>query len=269
MGYGDEIMAAGHAQLVYDADPSKRVAICDRHGEPRWHPLWDGNPILATPTDVQRGEAVHRVHNAIGCRPYIRYPFTHDTGLRFTTWRAQDHPGRVYLTAEERARGARLRALAGPYVVIEPSVGRKSNQNKAWPFDRFQSVVTACPDVRFVQMRHPDTRPLAGPQAVVTKDFRDACAVLSAAEAYVGPEGGLHHAAAALGIPAVVVFGGCVDVRATGYPQHINLVDDGPETPCGRYHPCAHCRRAMERIQPAAVVSAIGRLVSRPMAETA
>ena len=53
--------------------------------------------------------------------------------------------------------------------------------------------------------------------------------MLSGARAAVLHEGGLHHAAAALGMPAVVLFGGMISPRNTGYDVHVNLAIDDPE----------------------------------------
>lgn len=265
MGFGDELMAAGHAQRVYDRDPSKRVAICDRNGRARWDPLWDGNPIIAPPHRVEACEDVHRIQNALGCRPYIKYPFTRSSGWTFTNWRAADHLGRLYLTEQEQANGAHVRQALGSFVVIEPSPVSKSNPNKAWGFDRFVALVKANPSQRFVQFKHPDAKLIKGVTAVPAPTFRDACGVLAASAGYVGPEGGLHHASAVLGVPAVVIFGGCASVKTTGYPMHINLADDGPETPCGKWLPCAHCQAAMAKITVEQVTQAMRRMLAESL----
>lgn len=248
MGLGDEIMAAGHAMAAYRDDPSRRVAICDTANRPRWHELWEGNPVIATPDEVYRGEQVQRIQNANGCRPYVQYPFTVQGGARFTDWRARDHPGRIYLTEAERATGQEFRRRVGRFVVIEPALKATANPNKQWPVGRYAEVVARRPDVTWVQFMHAGSEALPGVCTLPTPSFRAACAYLSVADAYLGPEGGLHHAAAALGVRAVVIFGGYISPMTTGYPTHINLADHGPGSPCGRWLPCGHCRQAMERI---------------------
>jgi hypothetical protein len=57
----------------------------------------------------------------------------------------------------------------------------------------------------------------------------------------------LHHAAAALGVPAVVIFGGFISPAVTGYAAHANIFT-GDDLGCGNINPCPHCRAAMERI---------------------
>lgn len=250
MGWGDEIMAAGEAQRVHDADPQKRkVAICDRNGVVRTNPIWEGNPIIATPADVAAGVHVQRIKNAASARPYLK-SLSSAHGAVFTDWKASEHVGRIYLTKEERQAGELLRAMIGPYVVVEPSAKPLGCVNKQWGRERYQAVVTACPDVVWLQMIYDGLPALQGARSVDTKTFRQACGILASARAYLGPEGGLHHAAAVLRIPAVVIFGGYISPKTTGYPWQVNIADDGPGSPCGTWRQCAHCRQVMDRIRP-------------------
>ncbi len=66
---------------------------------------------------------------------------------------------------------------------------------------------------------------------IETKTFREALAILNKASVFVGTDGGLHHAAAALGIPSVVIWTGFSSPRHLGYDTHRNI-HDGSE-PCG------------------------------------
>ncbi|HEX7455694.1 MAG TPA: glycosyltransferase family 9 protein, partial [Gallionella sp.] len=96
-------------------------------------------------------------------------------------------------------------------------------------------------------------RTLRYTNVICTPDFRRACAVLANAKAYVGNEGGMHHAAAALGIPAVVIFGGFISPQQTGYATQRNLTAGGK--PCGMRQPCRHCADAMAAITPEMVLN--------------
>lgn len=252
MGWGDEIVAAGQAQRIYDANPSLRVAICDTRAQPRWHPIWDGNPILATPDQVALGEPVQTVISAPHARPYIVYPFTKDSGWTFNSeFKCRDHVAQIYLTAEERARGTQARSTYGPYVLIEPYT---KHDNFRWPLARWQAVVDACPEIAFVQHTHRDSPTLHGVHRE-TATFREACGLLTGAALYVRSESGLCHAAAALGISQVTVFGACMDPEVmAGYRwQHVIVSGE----PCGSWLPCAHCADAMDRITVEQVVTAI------------
>lgn len=257
MGYGDELLASGHAQRVHD-ETGQRVLICDRHGEPRWSELWTGNPVIAHPGEARLGKALTRIRDANGCRPYIQYPFTRETGWNFTPgWRAQDNRGRVYFSAEELSEAKAIRARVGPFVLIEPDLKSSATQNKRWPFDRWQSVVRTLPGVTFVRLMHTsDARPLVGAVQIPSTSFRHALAILSVARAYLGPEGGLHHGAAAIGVPAAVVYGAVLSPDLMGYPEQKPVTAPGFST-CGRHLPCDHCARAMDAITVAQVREAL------------
>src|SRR5262249_5191740 len=155
----------------FDADPSKRVAICGLDGKPRWHAIWQGNPIIATPADVMNGEDVHLVTSGPNCRPYIVPPVTVDTGWHFTqSFRCLDHVARRYLTDAGLARGTDAQNRFGPYVLIEPYT---KHQNFAWPIERWNGLVAACPDLTFVQHVHNDSQLVTGAHHL-SATFREA-----------------------------------------------------------------------------------------------
>lgn len=255
MGVGDEILAAGQAQRLYDGDSSMRVAICDQRGTPRWHPIWEGNPIIATPADVAAGEPVRKLVSGPGCRPYIAYPFTKESGWTFNqTFRCRDHVAKLCLTAAEVKKAKAVRKKHGPFVLIEPFT---KHENFRWPLARWAALVAACPDLTFVQHTHADSQPIAGAHQVPAT-FREACALVAESDLYVRSESGMCHAAAALGRPQVTLFGGCMDADVMGgYPGQTCLVDRAPGSPCGSWLPCAHCAEAMDRLTVETVVGAL------------
>lgn len=265
MGVGDELVAAGQAQRLFDADPSKRVAICDVVGMPRWHPIWAGNPAIATPAHVANGEPVHRLTSGPHCRPYIVYPFTTDTGWTFNrAFKCREHVARIYLTSAELRRGEAARERYGPYVLIEPFT---KHENFRWPLARWAALVAACPDVTFVQHTHPDTFLVVPGAKAEPASFREACGLAASADVYVRSESGLCHAAAALGVRQVTLFGGCMDPDVMGgYPEQIVLADTGAGSPCGSWRACGHCTAAMERITVEDVVAALRRHLRREVA---
>lgn len=259
MGYGDEIMAAGHARAMH-RKTGKRVAILDVRGQPRWHPLWEGLPYIARPGEDLRD--VESVRNGSECRPYIAYPFTVEGGQRFTAWRARDHIGEIAFSEAEFARARALFAplLVAGFVVVEPNIRRAPgvpNVNKDWGFDRFQRVIDLLPGLAWVQLHAPgEDRILKGVRAIETPDFRTAAAIIGLARGALLTEGGLHHAAAVEGVPAVVLFGGSPSVAATGYPRHRNIA--APGEPCGSWRPCRHCRDFWDSLPPALVAEYVG-----------
>jgi hypothetical protein len=245
MGWGDEVVAAGQAQRMWNAEPTTRIAICGLDGRPRWHPIWDGNPILAKPEHVAAGESVRCLTSGPGCRPYITYPFTESTGWTFNRdFRCRDHIAKLYLTPAERAFALSVRERRGPYVLIEPYT---KHQNFAWPLERWDALQRACTDLAFVQHTHADTPSLVDGATAVPASFREACALIAYAELYVRSESGLCHAAAAFGIRQVTIFGGCMDPEVMGgYPGQTIIADKGEGSPCGSWQPCDHCADIMD-----------------------
>lgn len=250
MGWGDEVVAAGQAQTLYDADP-RRVAICDQMSVLRWHAIWDGNPILAKPAEYDPA-TMQLLRNGPHCRPYIVYPFTKETGWTFNrTFRCRDHVAKLYLTAAELARGEKAREQYGPYVLIEPYT---KHGNFRWPLEKWNLLVAACPDVTFVQHTHKDSPPIHGAFAE-SASFREACGLLTGADAYVRSESGMCHAAAALGVRQVTIFGGCMDHKVMGHYPRQTVLAEWP--PCGSWLPCSHCAKVMDQLTVEQVISAL------------
>jgi ADP-heptose:LPS heptosyltransferase len=263
MGAGDELMAMGEAQRIWQATGA-RVLIVDARGAARWHPVWENHPAIA-----QNGEAFRtRLVNGRGARPYIKAWASLDgmPAAVYSDWRAQDSLGTLVLTPAEQNLGRELLAKVGPYVVVEPNIEPNASCNKNWGLHRYQEVVDLLRHkVTFVQLGAvAGAQPLLKHATFVrTPTFRDACGVLSQAGAYLGPEGGLHHAAATLRRRAVVIFGGFISPVTTGYTFHENFYVADHHAPCGRWSACDDCARALARIRPADVAHALSVVVER------
>lgn len=256
MGFGDEILAAGQAQRLYDADAQhRRVVIRDIHGKLRTHPIWAGNPAIAT--DDIHGDSVQSLVSAPYARPYLlTQPMTPESGWVFNPdFRARDHLAKIYLTESEWQLGLDAKANFGAYVLIEPY---SKHPNLRWPLAHWQTLVADRSDLTFLQHTHAAAKDFLVPGAVPieTNSFREACGLLSAADCYIRGESGMLHAAAALGIPSVAIWGGCMDWEVLGgYPQQVGV---GITPPCcGSYLPCAHCASIMAAIPPSEVSTSI------------
>lgn len=244
MGMGDELIAAGQARALHALD-GRKVIIRDRHDRIRWHELWRNNPAIISPHD--RAHKAHEIKNGPGARPYIAAKSdTRWTWKEFTCTPAALHffPDEIELSARQ----------GRPDIVIEPMLKAKASPNKDWGRPRWEALVGLMrrAGMRPVQLGTAGTQRLHGCDFIETPSFRLACAVLARARACVVPEGGLHHAAAALSVPAVVIYGGYISPRQTGYESQANLFTGGE--PCGMRIPCEHCTAAMEQITPALVM---------------
>lgn len=158
-------------------------------------------------------------------------------------------PGEFFFDEEELEFAQRHMTLS---IVIEPRVkmmGACAGDNKRWPADRYHAVAKLLEKSGWecVQLVPPEAGPLLpGIKSIRTPSFRHAAAMLTRAKLYIGPEGGLHHATAAVGKPAVVLFGGFNTPRSTGYATHYNITVG--DEPCGRSARCEHCIAAMNSI---------------------
>ena len=254
--YGDCIMATSQSRGHF-AVCGRKVAFGDsRYVE--WSEIFAGNPNVAHPIEVARGDPVDWISNFGGCRPYIDYTISSHERQVYNDWKAS--PGELYLSESETtcAEHTIRRMFSDKYVVVAPHTKNDCGGNKNWYLDRWEQVV-ALIDLPIVQLGLPGQKKLSKAFQVPTPSFRRAAAILSKATAFLGTEGALHHAAGALAVPAVVLFGGFVHPRNTGYEFHRNIVKTAE--PCGRRTLCLHCRAAMAAISVEEVLAEIDLIV--------
>jgi hypothetical protein len=253
LGYGDQILASGIARKARLRHPDKKICIGDG-SQIEWGEVFENNPHISK--EVVPG--CIWVHSHKGFRPYIENGQISQEKL---VWKKgfKASPGEIFLTDQERQKWSEY----SNFVYIEPNIKGWLGPNKDWGFDKWQSVVDRMPDIAWVQ---GPGRKLNRVQQVSTDSFRDACALLERAVLFAGTDGGLHHAAAALGKKAVVIWGGFTHPRNLGYDSHINL-HSGVE-PCGSLKACAHCKKAMDQITVEMVVKAIRSQLSKPLSTT-
>lgn len=242
MGLGDWIMATSQVRSMNE-QTGKRVVVVDRMGRPRWSEAFENNPRIACEYDHK---TTVRLMNAGGARPYIRQK----TPTHWMWQRWDIKPGELYLDKHEHAFGE---AYAGG-ILIEPNT-KVLDGNKAWPFARWQELVSRAPHHKWIQVGAPGSRVLSGVTFVETPSVRKAFGVLSASRVFVGCEGALHHAAAALDVPAVVLWSEFISPLFTGYASQRNIRK--AQRVCGSRVPCASCRASMEAITVDEVLSAL------------
>lgn len=246
MGIGDSLMASGEARKLYKSNRLPSVVV-DRYGRPYWVDVWDGLPYL-----IKRaaGRPHNRLQNGPGIRPYIAGKTVNNW-----TWRVYTPiPAEIVFTPEELA-------FAAPYhgqVMIEPNVKNIGHDNKAWIAARWLELSKTRSD--FVQCVSDPSQALpAHVLKVLTPTFRHAAAVQSVCAAFIGTEGGLHHAAAATKTPAVILWSEFISPEITGYSSMSNLRHAGK--PCGNRLACVSCRKSMEAITVDEVVQALEKLL--------
>lgn len=251
MGFGDAIMATGLARGF------RKRGIRAAFGDGvkiKWDkhcgPIFQGNPNVAPP-GAENAKDLEWIAHYKGKRAY------NSAGPDRWIWNYDFRavPGELFFDMRERAVVSRQ---GSGFAIIEPNVPRWKSvaPNKDWGTRNYQYVADRLKDkgIKVAQFLYGGSEQLSGVRQIATSSIRDALAILSNAIIYVGPEGGLHHGAAALGVRGVVIFGGFIPPAVTGYDIHTNLT--GGADACGMFKFCEHCRAALARITPDEVFEA-------------
>jgi ADP-heptose:LPS heptosyltransferase len=242
LGIGDWLMATADVAAAHKKHGVRCVVGDGKRSF--WSEVFENNPKIAK--TLEPGERFAWVPNVPMNRPYI----SEVTPERFI-YRPEFRvvPGELFLTDEEKRE-------KGDYILIEPNTKDKfTGPNKVWRWDRWERVVSELP-YQFIQTGAEDQPTLPKVERIFTKTFREALSVLSGARMLVTTDGALHHAAAALGVPAVVIWGGAASPVNLGYDGHVNLWSGA--VPCGTHKGvCQHCRDALDSISVDTVKNAI------------
>lgn len=203
------------------------------------------NPNVARPGEEGASDLVWIAHYK-GNRLYNGYRNDLQGGRWVWNYGFRVQPGEIFFDDAERKFAE---AIEPGFVLIEPNVpwNKSVAPNKDWGHAKYQAVTDRLQEEgrRVVQFARGERR-LKGVEVIATSSFRLGLAALSRAALAVLPEGGLHHGAAAVNVPAVVIFGGFIPPAVTGYDTHVNLT--GGTEACGSLKACPHCAAAMAAI---------------------
>jgi hypothetical protein len=241
MGLGDWLMASGDAKEANERT-GKKVKLGDGSRMFTDIQVFSNNPRMALKLDTD----VVWVNNYPGSRPYLKG--TNKGKLLFND-DYKPKVGEIYFSHEEQKD---IDKIEGDYIVVEPNVKKiyAHTVNKAW--HGWEQLFKH--DLPWLQLGDVSVNRYTNWKETAT--FRDALKVLSKAKLFVGTDGGLHHAAAALGIPSVVIWTGFTSPRHLGYDTHRNI-HDGSE-PCGTYDSvCQHCLLKSKAISVEQVLDAV------------
>lgn len=204
--------------------------------------VFRNNPNIAPPGSEGAAD-LEWIHHYAGRRVYL------DTKANKQMWlydkKFKIIPGEFFFSQDEISFAESIRP---GFILIEPFV-KPVYPNKQWPIDRYTAAAkNLLSDYRVCQFLYGrNCNVLTGAiTPIVTPSIRMALAALSRAALYIGPEGALAHGAAAVGVRAVVIFGGFTDPEVVGYPGNANLT--GGVAHCGRVAKCQHCMQAMQNI---------------------
>lgn len=271
MGIGDKLMAIGDAWNVHQRDPKgRKVAIGNGVSlDPTDMDLCYGlSDFLVTPQTFEGPDQHPWVISYPGCRPYIDYPTMRELlvrkGYRILKRRKyasrlgryvwdlsyRPTPAPIVLTTQEENVYEEWKSK-GRFVIFEPFIKPSAPVNKQWSVSKFQAAARLISQIAPVYQIAGQNSPVLGNFPVIrTSAFRDVFPYLKAASLYFGPEGGLHHATAAMGTKAIVLYGGFIAPQVTGYDSHVNLTGNALYA-CGvRNGACPHCQQAFDNISP-------------------
>ncbi len=244
MGIGDELMVTGVVRERQVRDP-RRVRIEYEKGKPRWCPLWDRNPRIARPEE--RGDfQILRPR-----KDYLR-PYCSAKSPEQWTWKAYRPPvGEIYFAPHEKAFGN----LNERTILFGPALKRGASPNKQWGVERWAKLaLLLAGSGDLAQCGDSEQHSLPGVRFIRTS-IREAAALIASARLVICGEGALHHIAAAVGTPAIVIYGGYISPESTGYEGQVVFFRGGG-LGCGMRVPCRHCADAMASISPEEVADA-------------
>jgi ADP-heptose:LPS heptosyltransferase len=249
MGIGDELMAAG--EVAHRAKGTvQKFRMIDKSGNWRWHFTWEGNPHIARPGDHYDGDFYTHPN---GHRPYIYAE--NDLQRTFVPYTPRPAFLPIPYNLDQESTNAK------GFVIFNPHIKVRASPNKEWPMDYWKLLIKLGSDFKWLLV-DGDRKHFRGAGTAWSPTFWHACALMKHARAVVCHEGALHHAAAAIGVPTIVIRGGYISPEVTGYPGQVDMYVKDPSHPygCGMRVPCGHCATSMAMITPHKVLEQLRRI---------
>lgn len=253
-------MVSGIAKGMSIASGGVQVQVIDKLHRPRWHNIWKNLPFMA---GSHPDRPTLKLVSGPGVRHYISR-WEEWNGRPRAVWTdstpACQHIGQINLSDEDRLTALEINK---PFLVICPHGSSKGSVNRKWSMKRWQGVVDSFPNITWIQPVGPEYEPTLHNVIVMKTSFRQACGLIEKSDGLVSVDGGLAHAAGALGKNAVVLFGGWLSPSVTGYDFHANIYMHDPRWPlgCGRWGACLHCAEIMDGIEADKVCSEVRRMI--------
>jgi len=266
-GFGDHLMLSAVLEGLKAERPELRIRIAASHPE-----LFEGNPRVEETLYEGRLKKSNRTlldrYLLTAFRPpEARHMQT--SGHLIDDMYARigipvtDRPRRprLYLTARElRFREAAIESLPRPRIAIVPN-GKPGVRlpNKIYPADQWAELARLLvqgPGSVIQVGARKDGMLLPG-----TRDFRDigyrhTGSLLKRCDLLVTHVSGIMHLAAAVGAPAVVLYGAAEHPDISGYPWNHNLYEPIECGPCWMETPCSH-HSCMKNLTPARVMEEV------------
>ena len=269
MGVGDALMASGEVKELRKKNPKLKFIIGDGKRD-YWSEVFDYNPYIIRGSEINKYKEVCWINNYEGNRPYRNYG--KNLPKDNYNWKKNFKPkkGEIFFSeietklASEVILSVKKKIGQKKLIFIEPHVKKRLGyQNRDWGFKKWKKVIAELKDkYEFIQITYGNNKPIEGCINVHGLNFRSSVAILSMCDLFVGTEGGMHHAAAATNREALVIFGGHISPKITGYDYHSNLYIDLDNSPCGIKNVCKHCEECMDLITIEMVIEGIKEILN-------
>jgi hypothetical protein len=164
----------------------------------------------------------------------------------------------VFLNKLELAERS-LPSSTKPWIAIQSTGNSRWTDNKNWGVQNFNCVVKLLADqFSFVQIGSQGDPALEGVLNLTGKlTQRQVFLILKQCEYFVGQVGFLMHAAAAMDVPSVIIYGGFEAPWQSGYTKNVNLYSPVSCAPCWLESKCPHDKMCMTSIQQSQVVQSL------------
>lgn len=261
MGYGDEIMVTGYAKILKQKYPDHQIVAGNKErGIVTDSIIFNNNPYIKRFSKLKNTKTIW-IDSYSGHRPYFiketedKYYWNMNyevkAGDLFFSREEIQFASNIILSAK-KWWGQRNNNKFKKIIFLEPSRIKTSknnaSENRNWGIEKWKSFLNIHKhEYLFLQSIFSDSDQFDGIYNFKS-GFRDACAVLNQCDYAVGGEGGFTHAAGALEMKGLFIYGGWIDPKITGYSIHKNIYIDIEGSPCGMKIPCKHCEKCNEII---------------------
>ncbi len=256
---GDNLLATSILPELRKKYPQHKIVVESR----RWDELFHNNPHVDFVTNKHYKTTKRHLK--------LKYYIDNKTNLSIYRQLAKfvDYDGelfaQLYLTNEELLENKNLlkeKKINKPYIAICPEGKQNFSSNrKEWFFDRFQKVVIRLKNqFDFVQLGMNSDKLLKDVYDCRGLKIRQSAAVVQHSELFFGLEGGLMHLAKSVNVDSVIIYGGFILPKVSGYKNNINLYNKTDCSPCfNSQEPLSVCedKKCMTEINVADAVAAI------------
>jgi hypothetical protein len=176
----------------------------------------------------------------------------------------------VLFLSPSELQSAALPQNGKPWIAMHSTGVTEMTENKNWFPERFDEVARQLRHkYRVVQLGRPsdpsiesdlDLRGIINP--------RQASATIASCSALICQVGFLMHAAAAVGTPATVIYGGFEAPEESGYECNINLFTKLPCAPCWLRTKCPYDKKCMNAISAQDVLNALDKLLTKEFVQS-